>query len=280
MMEDIRKILEAVASGEISPEEGEMLIKALKEGEKDKKEKKETKEKDKIFVVENNEVVNDDLVISGEKVIIKGTVNGDVVLLYCDTEFSGTVNGDTVIIGGKVHFEGGEVNGDLVLIGAKFSGEEPEVGGDFVKITNFLATGILTALSPILKSINIRGSKKKKIKSFDRKTKFSFKGFTEFNVSEGDKVDVGILNDLKRVVVDGELSCKTLEAKEIVVGEKGKLISPLIKAEIIKVEDGGNIKTKFLWCQKLIGSGKVFASKISADYIEDTLNLIIENEEN
>ncbi|MCD6550731.1 hypothetical protein [Thermotoga sp.] len=159
MSEEIRKILEAVARGEISPEEGELLLKALQEKEKEGKEwEKDLSEKN--FVLEEDEAVEGDLVLSKKKVIVKGKVKGDLVLINCETFFSGEVEGDLAVISGKIEFDGGKVKGDLALIGAKESGRKPSVGGDVARISNFFVSGMLKMFSTFISNISVSSKKK------------------------------------------------------------------------------------------------------------------------
>ena len=105
MMDEVKKVLESVSRGEITPEEGEKLIEAImKRSEK----KSEENENERDFYLGEDEVISGDLILSGRKVSIKGEIKGDAVLMYCDTEFSGRVSGDLVVISGKIRFEGGK----------------------------------------------------------------------------------------------------------------------------------------------------------------------------
>ncbi|MDK2786543.1 MAG: hypothetical protein PWQ80_1222 [Thermotoga sp.] len=160
MSEEIRRILEAVAKGEISPEEGEMLIKALKEKEKEERNwPEDLSEKD--FVLREDEVMEGDLVLSKKKAIIKGKVKGDLVLINCETFFSGEVEGDLAVISGRIEFDGGKVRGDLALVGAKESGRRPSVDGDVARISNFFISGMMKMLSPFISNISVSSKKKK-----------------------------------------------------------------------------------------------------------------------
>lgn len=228
MMEDVKKILDAVAKGDISPEEGEKLISALLEREeKGKREKREKeKRKEAEFVLRSGEVIDGDIVLSGKRVSIHGKVRGDVVLIQCDLEFSGEVEGDLVLISGRAKLDGGKVGGDLAVIGAKVEGDVDEVRGDRVKISNFFINGILMALSPILKGLSVT----------------SVGGRTTVKGSR--KMDYLNVRDL---VVDDELEAKKIDAKKVVVS--------------------GRLKVDQLISEKLIVRGEIFAKKIKSDEI-------------
>lgn len=163
MSDDVRKILEAVARGEISPEEGEKLIKALQEREKEKEQDQEFQETfdEEEYVLREDETVEGDLVFSKKRVSIRGKVMGDLVLMNCDSFFSGEVEGDMVVIGGKVEFAGGKVREDLVLLGTKEKGEKPKVGGSEVRMSNnFLVRLMMGVVSPFVARMEITSKKK------------------------------------------------------------------------------------------------------------------------
>ncbi|ABQ46600.1 MULTISPECIES: SHOCT-like domain-containing protein [Thermotoga] len=161
MSEEIRKILEAVARGEISPEEGEMLIKAVQEKEREEiGPKGDFSEREGDYILGENEIVEEDLVLSKKKAIIRGKIKGDLALINCETFFSGEVEGDLAVIGGKIEFDGGTVKGDLALIGVKESGKTPVVEGDIARISNFFVSGILKMVSPFISNISVSSKKK------------------------------------------------------------------------------------------------------------------------
>ncbi len=278
MMEDVRKVLEAVARGEISPEDGERLIRAIQEREKGGKEKREEEKgkNEKGFVLREGEVIDDDLTLSGEKVRVEGKILGDLVLLQCDTFFSGSVGGDMAVIGGKVEFDGGRVEGDLVLIGAKVKGKEPEVLGDRVKITNFLATGILTALSPILGGLRIRSGEKKKVGEV----------IEEMVILPGDSKKVGFI-DVERLVVHGELKSTGVRCESMLISGKakvdnlvcetlnvpGELRAGNVKVEVLNVD--GRMTVHNLRAENISGSGEIrVLGKISYETISPSVRVV------
>ncbi len=253
MMNDIKKILEAVSNGLIAPEEGERLIAALMEKE-EKGEKSEKKEKEAEFLLNKDEVIEGDLVLSGKKVLIEGEITEDAVLMYCDTIFSGKVGGDFVVIGGRVKFEGGVVGEDLVLIGSKAEGEPEEVYGEKVKVMNFLANGILMAISPVLRALGIS--------SLGRKFR---KGDT-LVIEEDQEVNVIVLKKLivnahlksrkvqvEYLEVNGELESEEIQSKKVVVN--GRIKAKSIKCE--KLQNNGKVLTESLDCEKITGQGEV-----------------------
>ena len=251
MMEDVKKILDAVARGEISPEEGERLISALLEREekgKEKRDKGKERKREAEFIVKSGEVVDGDIVLSGKRVFIQGKVRGDVVLIQCDLEFSGEVEGDLVLIGGRAKLDGGKVAGDFAIVGAKVEGDVDEVRGDRVKISNFFINGILMALSPILKGLSVT--------SVGGKT----------TVKGSRKVDY---MNAREIVIDDELEAKKIEAKKVVVNGllrvdhlkteklivRGEVVARRIKST--EIVNDGKISAEEMEYEKLVGSGEV-----------------------
>ena len=237
MMDEVKKVLESVSRGEITPEEGEKLIEAImKRNEKKTRGHEEEDEND--FFIGENELIDGDLILSGKRISIKGEVKGDAILMYCDTEFSGKVRGDLVVIGGKIEFNGGIIDQDLVLIGAKVKGEPDEIGGEKVKISNFLASGVLTAISPLLRmlKISVLGNK--------------IKTNGTFIVDEDQEINT---ITLKRLVVNAKLKSKRIQAEEVEV--RGELEAEEIKAK--KVILKGTLKADILECDRLKNSGKL-----------------------
>jgi hypothetical protein len=61
-------------------------------------------------VIAADEVINDDLFISADKVTIEGTVNGDLFINSMNCVFNGVVNGNLIVNSGEMLLNG-EVNG-------------------------------------------------------------------------------------------------------------------------------------------------------------------------
>ncbi len=267
MMEDMRKVLESLVNGDISPEEAEMLIKALKErdegkekeDEKEKKDKKWEKE-EKSLVVEEGEKMEGDMVVSGQRVVIKGEVDGDVVLTSCDTYFSGKVEGDLVLIGGRVRFDGGYVGGDLVLIGAKATGEFPSVMEDTVKISNLLATGILSAVSPILRGMGVSIRPGKKLKKYDNLV-----------IENDESFDKNIYAE--SIHVKARMKARNVHAEEIVVEKHGVMEAIRISADEVTVY--GKVEAAKLEADELLVDGEVAVDKLRCDILKGNGRVLV-----
>lgn len=59
-----------------------------------------------------NEVISDDVILSGGQVTMEGTINGNLIAMGEDIEISGIVNGDVLAWGGRVTISG-RVNGNV-----------------------------------------------------------------------------------------------------------------------------------------------------------------------
>ena len=249
MMEDVKKVLDAVARGEISPEEGEKLISALLEKEeRGKKEKGKDRKKEAEFIVKSEEVIDGDVVLSGKRVLIQGRIRGDVVLIQCDLEFSGEVEGDLVLISGRAKLDGGRVGGDFAVIGAKVEGDVDEVKGDRVKISNFFINGIMMALSPILKGLSVTSIGGKTTVKGSRKVDYlNAREIVVDDELEAKKVEA------KKVVVNGLLRAEKIEAEKLVV--RGEVVARRIDSR--EIVNDGRIVAEQIRYEKLVGSGEI-----------------------
>lgn len=91
------------------------------------------------FTVEEGEVIDGDIELTGGDLTINGVVNGDASVVGGDLYIYGTVNGDAVNVGGCIYLkEGAILNGDAVTIGGctyiddgtTFTGKEVTIGDD------------------------------------------------------------------------------------------------------------------------------------------------------
>ncbi|MBU0618666.1 polymer-forming cytoskeletal protein [Patescibacteria group bacterium] len=80
----------------------------------------------KEAVVAKEEVIDDDLFVTGESVIIEGTINGDLYAVGQNIKISGTVNGDVVAAGGTLEITG-EIKDDV-----RVAGESINIQGAFI----------------------------------------------------------------------------------------------------------------------------------------------------
>ena len=104
-----------------------------------------------VIVVEADEVIDDDLYLTGQKVTVKGTIQGDLVVFAQNIEIEGTVEGDliaagqTVVISGRIGdsvriagqvlkvASSADIDGDLLAAGFSLECQpETKIHGDLV----------------------------------------------------------------------------------------------------------------------------------------------------
>ena len=83
--------------------------------------------KDKTVIVAKDEVIDDDLFISGDEVIFEGTVNGDLYAVGGVVTIRGTVNGDVLAAGGNIEISG-EIADDVRVAGGNIRIDEATIG--------------------------------------------------------------------------------------------------------------------------------------------------------
>jgi len=81
----------------------------------------------KTVMLGKNEVVNDDLFISGDEVLVEGTVNGDLYAAGGMVTIRGTVNGDILAAGGNLEISG-KIADDIRAAGGNIRIEKAAVG--------------------------------------------------------------------------------------------------------------------------------------------------------
>ncbi len=84
------------------------------------------------ITIRADEVVNDDLYVTGETVVINGTVKGDVIAFARTITINGAIEGD-LIAAGQAIIINGVVQDDARIAGAAlFIGEKAKIGSDIV----------------------------------------------------------------------------------------------------------------------------------------------------
>lgn len=162
---DVRAVLEALARKEISVENAEKLIIAIKQEQnntKRKKNKEVSGSKSLIgneLIIEENQEYDGDIQAVNSKVIVKGRVKGNLELVFCELYFSGELDGDIEAVGCKLTWNGGIINGNVQMVGCNYSGKKPIVKGTVNEINNFFINGILGTVKffvkPIISGIKI-----------------------------------------------------------------------------------------------------------------------------
>ena len=62
--------------------------------------------KQKIVILEKDQIVNRDYFTAGSQVIIDGTINGDAYIAGGQVDINGIVNGDLLVVGGQINIRG------------------------------------------------------------------------------------------------------------------------------------------------------------------------------
>ena len=88
-------------------------------------------------VIAADEVINDDLFISADKVTIEGTVNGALFINRMNCVFNGVVNGNLIVNSGEMLLNG-EVNGSLIFVGQSAHINGPVNGTIYAASASFL----------------------------------------------------------------------------------------------------------------------------------------------
>lgn len=82
--------------------------------------------------IPGNEVVHDDLYVTGQTVVVDGTIEGDLVVFAKTITVNGTVEGDLIAAGQDV-IVNGTIQDDARIAGAAlFLGENAVIGGDVI----------------------------------------------------------------------------------------------------------------------------------------------------
>jgi len=286
-MDEIKKILEAVQNGEITAEEAETLILAIKEKEKIEQEKtkksifeeeqiereeNEPLSGEKIIIREDEEFEGDINLVSGEA-IIRGTVKGDVSIVMGKLEFSGEITGDLNVVGSKVKWNGGAIYGSLNVVGCKESGKMPKVKKGITRVNNVFMRGLFRVfLKPILSGIEVKNG------NFVRK-KWNFgknkvQKYEKLIVKKGEFLN--ITDDIKaeEIVVDGKLICSNIFAERFVIS--GEVSGGNISVEELVLTDEGVLKCGNLNVEKIIvdENASIKCGNISAEdiYLNGTIS--------
>jgi len=139
------------------------LILSIKQKESYQSPKEKKYEKSflgKEFILRKGEEHTGNVEAVNSKIIIEGTINGDLEIAFCDVSFSGEVKGDVQLVGSAIKWNGGTIDGDLELVGCTYSGNRPKVSGRVEEINNFFINGILgtvkyLVVKPFLSGIKV-----------------------------------------------------------------------------------------------------------------------------
>ncbi len=157
-MNEVRKILEALARHDINVEEAEKLILAVKLSSKNKS-KSSRSIVGRELIINEDEIYDGNIEVVNGKLILKGIVNGKVEAVFSEVEFSGTVNGKFEAVGCDIRWDGGVINGDVEIVGCNYKGKKPKVSGKVKEVNGFFVNSALSIakvfVKPFMKGIKI-----------------------------------------------------------------------------------------------------------------------------
>lgn len=141
------------------------------------------------ITITKNEVIDDDLIITGQNVIIDGTINGDLVVAGREIVINGTVNGSVLAAGQSLTING-KVGGTLYSAGASLN-----LGPKAVIERNFFFGGysLLTEPGSVVKRDGTIGGYQAMLKGDIQRDLLAGVGALELNgvVGRNANVDVG-----------------------------------------------------------------------------------------
>ncbi|MGQ9856247.1 MAG: hypothetical protein ACUVQF_05880 [Fervidobacterium sp.] len=157
---DIRSILEALARKEITVEEAEQLILAIKQSKESDRRKKSKSFIGKEFVLNTGEEYVGNIEIVNGRAVINGKLVGSLQVVFGEVVFSGEVTKNVELVGTTVTWNGGRIGGNLQMVGCNYKGVKPVVEGNVSEVNNFFVSGIIglvkkVVVRPLLSGIKI-----------------------------------------------------------------------------------------------------------------------------
>jgi cytoskeletal protein CcmA (bactofilin family) len=280
MNEEIRKVLEALKNGEITTEEAEALIEAIKQREDYKDENFESSDENvetkvgEITVIEEGEVFEGDINIVNGEAVIKGIVNGDCSIVMGKLTFSGEVKGDMDIVGSRVKWNGGVINGSLNIVASKEEGTPPKVKGGLTRVNNLLLKGLFKVfLKPFLSGFEIKNGNFKKSKKTQKFETLIVEEGKEFKTDDDIVAEEVIVKgklacgNLKadKIRAIGTISCGNIETEELIV--EGTVKTGNVKAENITVYQDGSISSGNVHAENIELNGVISSGNVTCEVI-------------
>lgn len=78
--------------------------------------------------IKADEVINDDVFLTGENIRLEGTINGDVYAAGGTITVTGKINGDLMAVGGTLDLNGAQIQGDLRVAGGTLTLTDVQTG--------------------------------------------------------------------------------------------------------------------------------------------------------
>lgn len=274
MSEEIRKVLEALQRGEITPEEAEVLIEAIKSREENNQEESVNEEiqwrmikeeyhgsisgmGENIWITPEGKVLGDVDIVKG-KVKLEGHVDGNLDAVASQIEFGGTVSGNVNIVGGTVKWYRGEIKGNLEIVGAKEIGSRPLVGGKVEVLAGPIGSMVGKIIGSTLNTtMDIVGTIPDKISKLGKVITLEDIREGNLTIDKNFKTHSNLYG--KNITINGNVMCKDVHAERLIVN--GLLTCDDINSSIIEVR--GTIK-----CDDIFGEKMEILGTVSGDDIE------------
>ncbi|ODN30450.1 hypothetical protein [Fervidobacterium thailandense] len=246
---ELRKILEAVERGELSPEDAEKLVNALFESSEEEFSQSKVREVyNEVFVVKPGEVIRETVSARNSKLTIDGEILGDLDVVNCYVELSGTVHGNLNAATSKISWRGGKVLGDAKLVMCQESGNGYVAGKK---------SGVAVDL-PFMKD-------------FIKDSGYYNPPTPREEMVLSGNFEAEEIKDAKYVKVVGNVNVQKLHCERLTVS--GKLNSQSVSCEYLEIQTGGSLSTQKLWGEELKNDGKLDVRKCTAETLSNNGDL-------
>lgn len=235
---ELRRILQAVEEGEITPEDGEKLIEALFEFENERAERYAKEVSNSEFVLEKGERLQGDLLLMNSHARIAGVVAGSLDVVNSSVELVGVVEGNLNAVHSRIDWLGGKVLGNVRLVMSNQSGEERIGGRKEVVDTDWPPK--------------------------DTKLEESLDGGGV--TIDGERYATEISGS-RKVVVDGNVSVEAIDCEELTV--RGRLSAGKVSCERVFIEKGGEVNVGKCSAEFFENGGRFKGEKVHFETIRN-----------
>lgn len=257
LIAELRKILENVEKGELTPEDGEKLIEALFDSNgfassadeaSDLNNEPLSGEFNEVVKIKSGDKVKRDISIFHGKLIVEGELIGNVSAVDSELVIAGTINGNLNVVRSKLIWNGGNVQGNCNAVMCKDVGT-PNVSGRY----NNIAINVPFFNDSLLKNNVI------------------FKNSDEDIVVISEKYNDSDVRH-ERVLIKGEVKVKTVKCEELFV--EGTLNVDVIKCERLENKDNAFIYAEKIISDGIVNKGFIHVGKINAEVLENYEKII------
>ncbi|MCX7653204.1 MAG: hypothetical protein N2Z58_00775 [Fervidobacterium sp.] len=242
---ELRKILEAVEKGDLSPDDAEKLIKIIFESDVwEEKASKSDSIVNTVVEIKEGEKVTKNLSLTNGKLVLKGELLGDVFAVNSDIELFGTLSGNLSCVRSKIFWKGGEVKGDLNAVMCKEFGNANVLGKRYIVSFNI----------PFANKI------------------FSNNSF----VFEDGNFDLGVISgkhnldslNREKVVINGRTNVENVKCEELFVN--GQLSAKSISSEVINISKDGEINSDEIYAESVTNKGELNSKNLIMQSINNS----------